>query len=179
MALPNVNGYSLTKEVERTSRVFAEHGNFIYAVIRSKVKEDTQADDLFQDFFLSLVSKPPPASVKNLKSYLYRAITNDMVDAARRLQNYQARMHKYAERLRYTPCNGDPEKALISTEEMNRTFELIEKRLRHSEAEAIILRYKDNSSIKEVAEKMGVDSRSVTKYIYKGLKKIRQFLTIK
>jgi RNA polymerase sigma-70 factor (ECF subfamily) len=179
LALLNANRYSPAKEVQRTARVFAEHRNFIYAVIRSKVKDDTQADDLLQDFFLSLISKPPPEGVKNLKSYLYRAITNDMVDAARRLQNYQARMHRYAEHLRYTTGNGDPEKALIGVEEMNRTFELIEQRLRHSEAEAIILRYKDNSSIKEVAEKMGVNSRSVSKYIYKGLKKIRQFLTIK
>ena len=178
MALPSPNPNDYTMGVERTACIFNEHGDFIRAVIRSRTKDDTQADDLFQDFFLSLVAKPPPVGIKNLKSYLFRAITNDMVDAARRIEKYQARMRRYAERLRYAPGNGDPEKVLLNAEEMNRIFQLIERRVRSSEAQAISLRYRNNLSIEKIAATMHVDSRSVSKYLYKGLKKIRQLLTI-
>lgn len=179
LALPSSNSYDYPKGVERAACIFTEHGDFIHAVIRSRVKDHAQADDLFQDFFLSLVCKPPPASVKKLKSYLFRAITNDMVDAVRRVEKYRARMHRYAEPLRYITGNGDPEKTLAGAEEMNRTFELIERRLQPSEARAITLRYRNDFSIQEIAETMRVDNRSVSKYLYKGLKKIRQLLTVK
>jgi RNA polymerase sigma factor (sigma-70 family) len=68
-----------------------------------------------------------------------------------------------------------PENALIRTEEMSKMFELIEKRLPRSEAQAIVLRYRNHHTIKEVAEKMDVNSRSISRYISKGLSKIRQF----
>jgi len=179
LTLLSSNSYNYLNEVEGAARIFTEHGNFIHAVIRSQVKDHARADDLFQDFFLSLVCKPPPASIKKLKSYLFAAITNDIVDAARRVEKYQARMHRYAEHLRYITANGDPEKTLAGAEEMNRMFELMERRLQPSEARAITLRYRDDFSIQEVAETMRVDNRSVSKYLYKGLKKIRQLLTVK
>lgn len=179
MAFPATNSDDCAKGVERAARIFAEHGDFIHTVIRSGVKDDAQTDDLFQDFFLSLVSRPVPDNVRNLRSYLYRMITNDVVDAARRVKQYQARMYRYVEHLRYTKGNGDPEKALIRAEERNRLFELIEKRLRSSEAQAIVFRYKKDFSIQETANQMGINSRSVSKYLYKGLKKIRQLLKVR
>lgn len=178
-ALPSSNSNDYPKGVKRAARILTEQGNFVRAVIRSRVKDCSEADDLFQDFFLALVAKPPPLGVKNLKSYLFRAIINDMVDATRRVEKYRARIHRYAEHLRYVAGNGDPEKTLAKAEEMDRTFELIERRLQPSETRAITLRYRDDFSIQEVAATMGVDSRSVSKYLYKGLKRIRQLLTVK
>jgi len=163
----------------RGTRIFSEHVGFIYAVIHSRVNEDTQADDLFQDFFLSLISRPPPLGVKNIKSYLYKAIVNDTIDANRRIQKYHSCLHRYAQHLRYNTGNGDPKKALINTEEMNTIFDVIKKQLRPSEAKALTWRYKNGSSIDEIADKMCVDSRSVSRYIYSGLKKMRRLLTLK
>ena len=104
------------KNVECAEKIFAEYGDFIRMVIRYKVGNNSQVDDLFQDFFLSLVSKPPPADVRNIKNYLYKVVTNDIVDASRRVEKYRARMHKYAEHYNY-PINKNASKnASIDTE---------------------------------------------------------------
>jgi len=165
--------------VARAAEVFSKYGKFIFAVIRYQVKNDAQADDLFQDFFLSLVSKPLPEGIQNVKGYLYKAITNDIVDATRRVENYKARMNKYAECLNYSVNKNSPENALIEKEQTNKMFRLLEGRLRRSEARAITLRYRNSYNIKEVAEKMRVNNRTVSRYISAGLSKIRQFLTLK
>ena len=165
--------------VARAAEVFSEYGDFIRAVIRYKVKNDAQADDLFQDFFLSLVSKPVPAGVQNVRGYLYRAIINDIVDATRRVEKYKTRMNKYAECLNYSVNNNRPENALIKVEQTNEMFRLIEGWLRHSEAQAITLRYRNSYNIKEVAKKMHVNNRTISRYISAGLSKVRQFLTVK
>ena len=169
----------LPGNVAGAARIISEYGDFIRAVIHYKVKNDTQSDDLFQDFFLSLVSKPVPAGVQNIRSYLYRAIINDIVDATRRVEKYKTRMNKYAECLDYSINKNTPENALIEAEETDKMFKLIEGWLRHSEAQAISLRYRNIYNIKEVAKKMHVNNRTVSRYISAGLSKIRQFLTVK
>ena len=179
MPLSSVKESSAPSNVSCAAEIFSKYGDFIRAVIRYQVGNDAQADDLFQDFFLSLVSRPIPAGIQNIKSYLYRAITNDIVDAARRVQKYQTRIHKYAKCLDNSINKSSPENALIKKEEINKMFKLIEGRLPHSEAQAITSRFRNNFSIKEVAKKMHVNNRTVSRYISAGLSKVRQFFNSK
>lgn len=166
--------------VDIAAKVFMEHGDFIRTIICRKIKDEAQADDLFQDFFLSLVSKPPSPDIRSIKSYLYRTLINDVVDASRRVEKYKARLHRYKKCAGYPEIGEDsPEKVFIETEETNKMFKLIEKWLPYSEAKAVTLRYRDNRSVKEVASGLGVTRRTATRYISAGLRKIRQFLTIK
>ena len=164
--------------VALASAVFAEYGGFIRAVVRSQVKNEAQADDIYQDFFLSLICKPVPKGVKNIKSYLYRAIINDIVDAVRRAEKYRSRIKKYSEQLNYSINKTNPRNAL-DNEEIDKMFALIKGWLPDSESQAINLRYRNRYSIKEVAEKMSVNRTSVSRYISVGLRKIRQYLTVK
>jgi len=178
LTLPKTYLNDEAKGVERATAILAKHGDFIHAVIRYYTRNEAQADDIFQDFFLSLVSRPVPANIQNIKSYLYKAITNDIVDCARRIGKYQERMLRYAERLEYLPIEDNPENALIRKEETDKIVRLVEMRLRPSEAQAVILRYRDDYEINEVAVKMGVNARTVSGYISTGLRKVRQFLGI-
>ncbi|MHC4159650.1 MAG: RNA polymerase sigma factor [Planctomycetota bacterium] len=165
--------------VDCAGEIFSEHGEFILRVIRYHTRSEDEAEDLFQDFFLSLVCKPIPAGIKNIKGYLYRAIANETVDAARRVGKYRTRIHKYAKNLNYSINKSMPEDALIEDEEINKMLRLIEKQLPPREAQAIALRYMSNWSIKDVAKKMYVKNRTVSRYISAGLNKVRQFLILK
>ena len=177
MVLPN--GSKCRNNVGLAAEIFAEYGDFIHMVIFSQVKNKARIDDIFQDFFLSLVRKPIPQDVKNIKGYLYRAITNDIIDATRRVNKYSYHMHKYHEYPNHSINKRTPENAFIDIEETNKMFGLIKGRLTNSQYQAIALRYKSQYNIKEVAEIMGVKRTSVSRYISIGLKKIRQSLKLK
>ena len=179
MALPSTNPNDEVKDVDRGAAIFAEYEDFIRAVIRHHTRNEAQADDIFQDFFLFLISKPVPTDIQNIKSYLYKAITNDIVDCTRRIEKYQGRTLRYAERLEYLPTEDNPENALIMNEETDKIVRLIERRLRRSEAQAVILRYRNDYKINEIAVKMGVNTRTVRGYISTGLRKVRRFLGIR
>ena len=129
------------------AEIFTKYGDFIRGVIQCKVADKGEVDDLFQNFFLSLVSRPPAPNVKNIKGYLYKAILNDIIDNSRRIERYQNRVHRYAEFLSYSTIEDNSENVLIEAEEMAKMFECIEKQLEHSEARAVILRYKNNYKI--------------------------------
>jgi len=173
----NTNNYAV--RVDIVAKVFEEYGDFIHVVIRCKVRNEAQADDLFQDFFLSLVSKPPPPALQNIKGYLYRAITNDIIDSTRRVEKYQIRIRRYAEHLKHSTAEKSPENALIEAEQMDKMLKLLERHLQCNEARAIILRYRNHCKIKEVAAKLGINDNATWRYISKGLRKIRRFLRVK
>lgn len=167
----------LLGNMERAGAIFAEYGDFIRATIHRQTSSKGRADDLLQNFFLALVRKPVPANVKNVRRYMYRAITNDVVDAVRRAGKYRNLIEKYSRRINYTINNSRSEDAIIEQEARDKMFERIRKRLPQSEGEAITLRYRDNYSIGEIARKMGVKKRSVSSYLSVGLKRLRRHLT--
>jgi RNA polymerase sigma factor (sigma-70 family) len=157
--------------VERAAEVFDEYGGFIRSVIRYHVRDKAEAEDLFQDIFLLLVAKPIPQDVQNVKGFLYRVISDTIKDAFRRIERYQAGMHRYAQHNARIAENR-PENVVMGLEETKKMFELIERCLPSPEALALMLRYRDDYDTQEVAERMGVKPRSVSRYVSVGLKKI-------
>ena len=154
-------------------KVFEEHGDFIRMIARFHVKNEAEAEDLFQDFFLFLVSKPIPEEVQNVRGFLYRVVSDKAKDASRRIERYQGRIRRYAER-RGRTIENRPDIIVIEAEETKRMFGLIEKHLPQKEALAVTLRYRNNCDTAKVAKKMGVQPRSVSRYVSVGLKKVRQ-----
>ena len=176
MAAEDVNRYR--DNVNAAYKVFTEHGSFIRAVIGSSVKNEAQAEDIFQNFFLALVHKPIPKGIGDVKNYLCKAIFNDIVDAGRKVERYRALVHRYSEQLNFSINTIGPENAFNIKEETDKLFELIKGRLRKSELRAVTLRYCGSLDTDEVAERMGVKNGTVRRYISVGLAKVRKFLTV-
>jgi RNA polymerase sigma factor (sigma-70 family) len=165
-------------DIQRAAAIFSEHGDFIRAVIRHKIKDENRAEDLFHDIFLSLVSRPIPAEIRDIKGYLYKVIINDAKDRIQHLNRYHAMRKKSANYGKITINNRLPEDALIEKEQTNRMIELIRMRATKNELKAIALRYRDGLSIKESADRMNIKDRSVVRYISTGLSKVKKFLAV-
>jgi RNA polymerase sigma factor (sigma-70 family) len=162
------------KNVEWASQIFFEYGDFIRSIIHTKVNDLEKEENMFQDFYLSLVYKPIPADVRNKKSYIYRAIINDITDFRRRSERYSTHIQNFEKKIKYTINKSTPENAYINEEQISKMLRLIKEQLPDSCSEAITLRYIENMSIQEVAKKMNVKSSSVNRYLSTGLKRLRR-----
>ena len=162
------------KNAEQASQIFFKYGDFIRSVIHTKLNDPEKEENMFQDFFLSLVYKPMPTDVKNKKSYIYRAIINDITDSNRRSERYSTHIKFFEKKIEYTINKSTPENAYINEEQISKMLTLIKEQLPDSCSEAITLRYIENMSIQEVAKKMNVKSSSVSRYISTGVKKLRR-----
>ena len=174
-----VQNRDIVSNVNHATEIFFEYGDFIRTVIRHKIHDENRVEDLFQDFFVSLVSRPIPPDVRDLRSFIYKAIINDIIDRARSTERYKNLKHKYAEYLEEPVNNCTAEDAFIEKEQTDKMIELIEMRVTRSEAKAITSRYCDNLCIQEIADRMSIDGRSVSRYISTGLRKVRQFFKVK
>ena len=165
------------RNVSHVAKIFEEHGDFIRSVIRFNVKNEVLSDDLFQELFLFFVAKPMPKEIQNVRGFLYRVISDRSKDALRRIDRYHGRICRYSEhRLRLVERR--PDNGIIEIEEMEKMLELIERHLPSRESMAVTLRYRDNNSVTEAARKMNVRTRSVSRYVSVGLKKLRQVLSV-
>ena len=166
----------LLRRVDTATDIFEEHKDFICNVIHAHLHNKELAEDIFQDIFLSLVSRPIDLNISNFKSYLYRTIKNDIIDAARKSKSYENRIHRFTEnQRRITPQNSDPVSIISSKERRYLLFKMVEEHLSPSEAKAIIHRHKEGLSIEETAGKMKIKRRSVSRYASVGIKKLRLF----
>jgi len=177
VALPCAKTKSYTNSVDSAAQIITEYEDFIRLIIRLHIKDENSEEDIFQDFFLSLVANPIPTSIENKKGYIYISILNDVADYKRKQYRNIACTKKYLKKSKNRINKINPSDALIIDEEKNKMYELIKKQSLGREYDAITLRYRDGYSIQRVAEKMGVQNASVRRYMSKGLKKVRRYLT--
>jgi RNA polymerase sigma factor (sigma-70 family) len=176
MNFKNPGPDSFKRNAFAAAQIFNDYGDFIKKVIRSQIQDEDQAEDLFQDFFLSLISNPLPGDIKNTEAYLYRAISNDIANAIHLTKKYENCIYEYAELCNYLRSQKTPEKIVQDAEEKNRVFELVDKQLPRTEAQAVRFQYRDGLDAKEMAEKMSVKNKTIRGYVSDGLSRIRRLL---
>lgn len=162
--------------VRTATAIFVEHGEFIRAIIRYQAGNKGDIEDLYQEFYLSLVRKPVPADVQDLKGYLYRAILHHVIDAARLRKTYSHNMKKYAKETRISINNGEMRNAFIDEEHKNAAVAGLVRHLQEREAQAFVLKFRDDCSIREIATRMGITKRTVSRYLSESLRKLHRRL---
>lgn len=165
-----------SSRVGNASQIYEEFGAIIQTMIRYHSNNGSEAEDLYQDFFLSLVRKPIPKDIKCIKSYIFRAIRNDVLDAARYNKSYRNRIYKYQEIKATYENKENVEKAMLCKEEARNILKLVRDELPPQESHAVIDRCYKGCSTEEVAQRIGVDKRTVSRYLCVGLRKIRQLV---
>ncbi|MHC4131699.1 MAG: RNA polymerase sigma factor [Planctomycetota bacterium] len=172
-----INSGEVQSRVERTTQIFRKYSDEIYGIILFHIKDKSEADDLFQDLFLSFIRNPIPSDTKNVMAYIYKTITHDIFDLVRKKKNYQQRIARYAEQRKYIVDTSGPEERLIQAEQFHRLFKFIKQRLPRRQAQAIRLRYINNYSTSEAARKKGVDEKTVSRYLWAGLKETQKLFS--
>jgi len=164
------------ERVKQAADVFETYGDEIRAMISLSVKEPSAADDIFQDLFLSIVQTPVPPDTDRVPAYLYRVITNDVIDETRKLSNYSEFVREYRERAVHETTQEAPEDNAIKVEETNEMIETLRKRLPSHEAEAVIRSCVYGNKARYAAKKMGLDRNTFSQYLYRGKTRIRRLL---
>ncbi len=161
-------------KVTLATRIFAEHGSAIRALIRLYVTRPEEGDEVYQNLYLSLVCNPPPQPLANVPAYLSTVIRNDVIDAVRRRKNQQELLSHYALSQTWDEVEEAPEERVTRTEEVQRVTDLMAKVLPAHEAMAVMERYVCGHSTTDIASHMQVKERTVSRYACVGLRRVRE-----
>ncbi len=164
--------------VQTAADIVTRHGRFIRGVIRFQNCNRFDEEDLFQEFFLLLIRKPVPPEVRRLRSYLYKAVVHHIVDLIRHQACYQRTLQEYAKVVRISSSNPPAGNTLENKEQRDAGLAYMVRHLQGREARAFILKYRDNCSIGEIAARLGVEKRTVSRYLSEGLRRLQRKLAI-
>jgi len=164
------------QNVNNAAMIYEKHGRFIMTAIKSFAKNSVEAEDIYQEFFIKLTEKPIPDNIKNIKAFLYRALTRDILDSIRKQNAYNARIARYALKIKNRKKNLTYADKIEITEATENIFAIAKNNLPHHFYNAIEMRFRQDLSNIEVAQQLNLNSKSVGRYICIGLKKIRKCL---
>lgn len=162
--------------VRAATAIFEEHGEFIRKVLGRQAGSKLDVEDLYQEFYLALIHKPVPTDVRDVRGYLYKALVHRVISEARRCGAYSNAMKKYANETRISINNGETEDAFIVEEHQNAAIAKLSHCLQEREAEAFVMKYRDDCSILEIATRMGINKRTVSRYLSESLRKLHRRL---
>ena len=145
-------------------------------MISLNIKEQSAADDTFQDLFLSIVKTPVPPDTSRITSYIYKILTNDIIDETRKSEVYNQCIRGYRECGDYTTMQEDPEAEVIEIEETHRMFRSLRKNLPIHQAEAVIQNCILGNNTEDAARKMDLNPMTFSQYLYRGKRKVRRLI---
>jgi len=164
------------KRVGLAAEVFGKYGDEILAVIRFNIDDPSRANDIFQDFFVSLVRRPIPPDIQDVRGYLYKAVTNDVIDSSRKIRNRHTNDQKYAYTHKHSVSQEDPQDILIHAEETNRMLRLIQNHLPKRESTVFIKRLREGMNTSDTAKHLSLTKRTVSQYLSVAVRKIRHII---
>ena len=150
-------------------RLFAEHGGALQAFFRRRVRGKADAPDLAQEVYLRMLRVSDHDAIRNPAAYLYTVANNLVKEHAvleRRLASGvdidEAGTH---EQLASLPAFDGDLDAMHRAERLR----VVLKQLRPKCQAAVMLRFTEGLSYREVAIRLGVSPQMAKKYVAQAL----------
>lgn len=152
--------YGTENKIEQTILNYAD---MIYRIAFQNLKNKSDAEDIFQDVCIALITKKPPLDNEaHLKNWLIRVTIN-------KCKNF----HKLAWRKRTEPLDEHTD---MFTPEHNDIMEEIFK-LPKNYRTAIYLHYYESCTIAEIAEIMDKNPNTVSSWLTRARKQLKNILS--
>ncbi len=153
------------------SEIYKRYWTIMYTHALKMLKDEDDARDVVQELFTSLwIAGPDIALDLNLGGYLYRAVTNkviDLIDHKKIKVNYIASFSSYIELHRNETLEA------ISAKELLSALEKEIKQLPPKMKAIFEMRVYQHLSNKEIADQLGTSDKTVKKQIGNAIKLIR------
>lgn len=166
-----VQKFAATKSDAVFSEIVSRHLNLVYSAAMRQVRDPHMAQEVTQAVFLILARKAESLDANTILSgWLHRTtrfVAINAVQAARRRQQRETEAHME------TILNNQPAESIWR--EMMPLLDEALSRLRPADRDAVVLRYFENRSLREVASTLGLQESTAQKRVVRSLEKLRSF----
>ncbi|MHC4439129.1 MAG: RNA polymerase sigma factor [Planctomycetota bacterium] len=154
-------------------RIYEKYVNSLLSLAMGLLNDPHDAEDVVQDMFVSFAQSAGSFRLKgSLKAYLATSVVNRARDKLRRGCSLNRRMGKYATVPPDTTQSGE---SLVYSERCERLSSALAE-LPCEQREAVVLKIKQDMTLKEIAKLQGVSISTVHGRYRYGLDKLRALL---
>jgi RNA polymerase sigma-70 factor (ECF subfamily) len=158
---------------EALARIYEKYVNSLLSLAMGLLNDPGDAEDVVQDVFVSFAQSASSFGLRgSLKAYLATSVVNRARDRLRQGRSLNNRMGKYATTV---PEASRADESLVYSERCERLSRALAE-LPCEQREAVVLKVKQNITLKEIAKLQGVSTSTVHGRYRYGMDKLRALL---
>lgn len=150
--------------------LYDKYWGLVYSAAYKRLKDENYAKDITQDIFLQLWQRRHQLNITHLPAYLYTSVRNNVLKCMEKTQ----RITPIPELLEQTAKEG-ADAALLRKEFMIKYENLINT-LTASQQQIFRMRYQQELSTAEIAEKLNISRKTVQNQLGKSMNNLRELL---
>lgn len=167
----------LAGEKELFGKLVEKYQQPIFNLMLRCAKDSEEAADLTQDAFIKAFAKLRSfRKDRRFFTWLYSLSLNHLRDWQRKRRRRAARKHLFGHRENSEQNSHNQNVSVESKEEFNWLQEALAK-LSLESREILVLRYRHDCSIREVADAFGLSESAVKMRVHRGLEQLRQIMS--
>ncbi|MCJ1884423.1 RNA polymerase sigma factor [Pseudomonas sp. LA21] len=166
-------------DAEAFAELYARHRLGLFRFLCGLCGDNTQAEEVFQETWLSLVRSDSQPGSASFKTWLYQIGRNRLIDHWRKLGRHQGRQETFDEQLHGEALSGeseDPERELVLSRDQQRLQGALEA-LPEEQREVFLLRAHGDLELNEIAELTRTPAETVKSRLRYAMQKLRRLLS--
>lgn len=157
----------INSDEQAFTELYQKYSSTLYMVAFKLIKDKETCEDILQDVFVHLWLQREKLHVLNIKSYLYQAVKNKVIDLIRRKKH-----HIELSEIQELIASESADSALLSNE-IESALEKSVNELPEKCAQIIALKKNQSLSNKEIAERLNISPKTVENQTTIAIKKLK------
>lgn len=156
----------------RISQLLEAHRSSLNSYFRHRTRSREDAEDYVQEVYLRvLAADPDQDKVRSLRGFLFRAASNLLIDKHRRRVASMEAGHFPIDDTMIDDGTNDPERVLIGRDSLQALGNALET-LSPVARDAFLLVRVEGLSHREAAERLGIETKAVSRHIERSLARL-------
>lgn len=152
-----------------TEIIIHRYGESLHAFIKSKVRDQEDAEDLLQEVFIKIFNSQKLIGVENLESYIFAIAANSVCNKYRTVASRSASQSISIDTIELIDSTYNPDDVFEAEQKIGVLWNKVNT-LPPRCRQAFLMRFVEGKSYKIIAREMGVSISAIEKFISKGLK---------